>query len=246
MKKIALLVAMALLVRGAAAQVQNVESQRGSSVSLLSLQPFTGVAVDGPVRVEFLRAAEDQSVQIAYDTKSSTGSRLKASVDKEGVLVIREKNSRDRIDTTEVKVYYRTLESLSVSEAEVRFREPVTEPMIDVSFSGGARVEAAFDVRDLVVNVTGKCRIVLNGAARYFDLKVSTAEVDASALKTMSARVDASHGAVVRVQADERLEAYAASAKVRYAGDPEIVRGETSALGGEIIAAGEDAIIEIK
>ena len=53
----------------------------------------------------------------------------------------------------------------------------------------------------------------------------------------MSARVDASHGAAVEVSAEERLEAYAASARIRYVGQPEILRGETALMGGEIIPA---------
>ncbi len=247
MKKIALLAATALLSWGAAAQQdRESEAQRGGSVSVDWMQPFSGVAIDGPMRVKFVRVTGDEPMKISYDTRSSAASRVKASVDKAGVLNIREKSSREQVDTTHVTVYYRRLERLTVAEAEVSFAQPIVEPMVDVSFSGGARVDAAFDVRDLVMNVTGKCRISLSGAARYFDLTVSTALVDAFALKTMSARVDASHGAVANVQVDERLEAYAASAKVYYTGAPEIVRGETSAFGGDIVAYDGATHVELK
>ncbi len=247
MKKIALLAAITLLSWGAAAQQeQKSEAQRGGSVSLDWMQPFSGASIDGPMRVKFVRVNEGEPMRISYDNQASATSRVKVSVDKDGVLNIREKGMREQIDTTCVIVYYRRMERLTVAEAQVSFDQPILEPMIDASFSGGARVDAAFDARDVVMNVTGKCRITLSGEARYFDLRVSTATVDAFALKTMSTRVDVSHGAVANVQAEERLEAYAASAKVYYTGTPEIVRGETSTFGGDIVAYDGATLIELK
>lgn len=240
MKKITLLFAVLSLCTAVMAQEQDSLQRRGGSVAVDWMQPFTGVSVSGPMRVKFVRVAEGQPMKFSYDTKSSAASRVKASVDKYGVLNISEKNTREAADTTEVTVWYRTLESLTIDGAEVRFEQPVAEPMLDVRFSGGARAEVAFDVRDLVMEVTGKCRVVLQGSARYFDLTASTARIDASALTAMSARVDASHGASVRVRATERLEAYAASARVCYVGQPEILRGETSLFGGDILPLEEE------
>ena len=237
MKKITLFFALLLLSSAAAAQPRDSVELRGGSVALDWMQPFSGVSVSGPMRVTFVRVGEDRSMRVSYDAGAGADSRVKASVDRDGVLSLREKSPRGAADTTEVTICYRRLECLSVDGAAVRFEQPVTEPMIDVRFSGGARAEVAFDVRDLVMTVTGKCDLVLSGRARYFDLTVSTARVDAGRLETMSARVDASHGAAVEVSAEERLEAYAASARIRYAGQPEILRGETSLMGGEIVPA---------
>lgn len=234
MKKIILIFAASILCMAAAAQEPDSVRHRGGSVSVDWLQPFTGVSVTGPMRVNFVHVAEGEPMKISYDTKSNTTSRVKASVDRNGVLNIVEKRALEAADTTEVTVCYRTLESLTVNGAEVHFEQPVACPMLDVRFSGGARADVAFAVYDLVMTVTGKCRIALSGEARYFDLTVSTAWIDASALTTMSAHVDASHGASVRVQATERLEVYADSARVYYVGQPEVLRGETALFGGDI------------
>lgn len=239
MKKITLFLAVLLLGTAAAAQSRDSVQLRGGSASVDWMQPFSGVSISGPMRVTFVRAGEDGAMRVSYDARSNAASRVKVSVDRDGVLNLREKSSREAADTTEVTICYRVLESLSVDGAEVRFEQPVTEPMIDVRFSGGARADLAFDVRDLVMNVTGKCRLALSGSARYFDLTVSTARVDAGRLTTMSARVDASHGAAVEVCAEERLEAYAASSRIRYVGQPEILRGETALFGGEIVSSDE-------
>lgn len=239
MKKITLFFALLLLVSAARAQVCDTVQQRGGSVQIGSMQPFSGVSVSGPMRVNFVRVADDQSLKILYDTKANTASRVKVSVDADGVLNLREKSGREVVDTTEVTICYRVLESLSIDGAEARFEQPVTEPMLDVRFSGGARADVTFDVRDLVMTVTGKCSVVLRGQARYFDLTVSTARIDAAGMEAMSARVDASHGASVRVCAEERLEARASSARILYVGQPEILRGETALFGGEILSAEE-------
>lgn len=247
MKHIVSIAAALLAWWGAAAQpADSVSLRKGGSLNMEWMQPFGGVTVDGPMRVVLTRVGEDEPTKIAYDTRSSLDSRVKASVDKYGILTLREKNAREKIDTTEVRVYYHTLESLSADGARVSFTEPVTEPMLDLAVSGGACVEAELDVRDLVLNVTGKSEVVLKGRARYLTLTVSTARVDASALQPLSTRVDASHGARVNVWADERLEAYAASAKIQFGGKPEIVRAETSTFGGEIVEAGPEAEIHIR
>ena len=247
MKNIVSIAAALLIGWGAAAQpADSVSLRKGGSLNMEWMQPFSGVAVDGPMRVVLTRIGEDEPTKIAYDTRSSLDSRVKASVDKYGILTLREKNSREKIDTTEVRVYYRTLATLSAAGARVSFTEPVTEPMVDLSVSGGARVEAELDVRDLVLNVTGKSEVVLKGQSRYLTLTVSTARIDASGLHTLSTRVDASHGAQVDVVADERFEANAASAKIRFGGKPEIVRAETSTFGGEIVEAEPDGEIHIR
>ncbi len=218
------------------AQEQDSLGGRRGSVKMDWMQPFEGVAVDGPLKVTLQRVEEPDPMHVSYDTKGNPDSRLKVSVDKYGVLNIREKGRKVPTDTTEVKICYRRMTSLRIQEARVRFEEPIQETSLDVKFSGGAVVEAPMEVYDLVMQVTGKSRVVLTGRTHYLDLEVSTAEVDAVALESVSAHVEASHGAGVRVQVSDRLEARCRMADLNYTGDPRIVRTETSLLGGRIEA----------
>ena len=61
--------------------------------------------------------------------------------------------------------------------------------------------------------------------------------MDGSELQTVSANIDASHEAEVRIGVSERLEAVTStSAKLYYKGRPTILRNKNSLFGGEILA----------
>lgn len=234
MKKILI---SALLLLGAmelsAQRADSVNARRGS-VTMDWMQPFEGASVEGPVKVCFKQVGEQEPMKISYDTKANPDSRVKVSVDKYGILNIREKGARGMSDSIEITVCYRTMKSLRIDGANARFENVLRATSIDLVFSGGAAVDLPLLTTDVVMRTTGKCNVTLSGRSRYYDLTVSTATVDASALQTLSTRVNASHGAEVRVTASERLEAKSSSARVIYVGEPQILRSETSSLGGVV------------
>lgn len=235
---------MLLLVWGFGAQVMAQGGDRGS-VKMDWMQPFEAVAIEGPVKVVFSRVGEGEQMRISYDTKANTDSRVKASVDKYGVLNIRERGLREGADSIEVFVYYQELKSLAVSEANFRFKNTLEQSQIDLTFSGGATGELPLDSQDVVMTMTGKSKVSLKGKTRYFDLKVSTAEFNGKAFETMSARVNASHGAEVTVMASERMEATAQQAQVLYGGNPSIIRS-TATFSGRVEQMGNITLVEDK
>lgn len=237
-RKLLLIVMFFALAQGAMAQSSAPASK--SKMSVDWLQPFNGVKINGPMYVEFFGVDSDDEMKLSYGSNPSTPSRVKAVVDKNGVLNIKEKTSRDQVDTTRIQIYYKELKNLEVNQAVVKFMSgAVKEPMMDVAISGGASVDMEFDVEDLVATVSGKCDVQFSGRARYFDITVSSGRVDASALHTMSSIVDASSNAWVWVDAYERFECNVVSAKVRYSGEPTYVRTQTSPFGGAVIAVEE-------
>lgn len=197
------------------------------------IQPFSAVRVEGPVKVLFSRIGEGEQMRISYDTNANPDSRLKASVDKQGVLNICERGLRNSTDTTVMHVYYRTMESLEVDGARVRFDTPVEQLSFDAKFSGGAMVDLPIEMTDAVITLTGKSEVTLKGKCRYFDLELSTGKVNASALECTSARVEASHGAKVALKVVERLQAIASQSTITYDGEPLILRTNTS-FGGAV------------
>lgn len=200
------------------------------------LPAFTRVAVDGPMKVRFVKIAKTEGPRISYDTKGYYTARFKAQVDRNGCLRITERTDAKRKSTTEVTVYYHALENLTVARADVSFEAPLDTPVMDMAFSAGAVAEVPLAVRDLKLDMTGKCRIVLTGDARYLVLNIASGKLDAEGLTVMSAAVTASQSAEVRLDVTERLQAEAtSSATIVYKGEPAIVRGRTSVFGGEIV-----------
>jgi hypothetical protein len=196
---------------------------------------FDKINIVGHMQVTLIRMADGDEPRIYFDTKGSTTTKFKAEIDKKGVLNIIETVDDKRTTTTEVKVYFKDISSLSVAGANVAIEGTFERQMFDVSVSGGATLQANVDILDMSMIVTGCSSVVIKGASRYLGLEVSTAKIDASALQTMSTIVDASHGAEVSLFVTERLEATTStSAKVSYKGDPMLVRSHSALFGGAI------------
>ncbi len=201
------------------------------------LGSFDKININGAMKVTLIHAAENEGPKIVFDTKGSTTTKFKSEVDKKGVLNVVETLDAKRTSVTEVTIYYCDMTSLSVDAADVTMEQSCKRDMFDLSVSGGAVVRAKFDVLDLAMEVTGRSVVVIEGASRYLDVRITTAKFDGLALQSVSAIVDASHGAEVSLSVAERLEASTStSAKILYKGTPAIVRCHSSLFGGDIVS----------
>ncbi len=206
------------------------------SLTLDWLQPFSGVDIKGPVKVEFVRLPSGEPTRITYISAKGSEGRINAKVDKQGILRIREKASKEQRDSTRITIHYTTLDGVVLRGANAHFTGTIEEAMFDLTLLSGARADASLAVKDLLLEVEGKSEVTLRGEARYLTLKTSgSTRVDGSMLHTMAAHVKAESKAWVWVDVSERLEAYVTSSKVRYGGYPQWVRGETI-MGGALIA----------
>ena len=192
------ILSLALLTLGFTASAQNDLIDRGelapeiaaaSGEKMEWLPSFNGVIVEGLFRIRFERVPMDQAPKIVFNTKGVYDSRFTAEVNKNKMLVISERIGARERSETEVTVYYNNLEEIRISGANATFGEPIDFPQARCWFSNGAVVSAALDVKDLQMDVTGKSVVVLTGKVRYWDLNVSTAQVDAAAVEVMSVRV---------------------------------------------------------
>ena len=201
------------------------------------LSPFSKVVVDGSVSVLFKRVESDEGLKIIYDQRG-TASRFRAVVDKNGVLTISAHAEAKQSETkSDITVWYKRLEDISVSHATVIFEDTVSYQLLDLKVKSGAVVTLDIKAMDAAVECTGRSTLKIGGEARYLTLGVSTAKVDALALRSMAVDVDASHEAEVSISVSERLEAATStSAKVNYKGNPAIVRVKNSLFGGQIKA----------
>ena len=200
------------------------------------LTPFTRVKVNGPMNVVFKKVDRADGVRIIYDTKGNITSKFKFEVDRNGVLVVSEKQDPKRTTVTDITIYYHTLSDVKINQAKAEFEDVIECKLFDVAVSGGAVVSLTIKTMDVYVDCTGTSRLTLAGETKYLSMRASTAKINCANLSTVATSVNASHSAEVRIEVSERLEATTStSAKLLYKGNPIIIRNHNAIFGGDII-----------
>lgn len=230
MKNLFLSAVLVLLAATAEAQ----PAQADSTAKSEWLPSFTSVVVAAPLDIVFVRVPDTQAPKIEYDTKGSYTTKFKAEV-KDKVLRITERADARRPERTTVRVCCNDVTSFSITDAAASFEGTLTATLLDLTVGGRATVSAAFDVKDLRMELAGHSKAVLTGKVRYLSLLVSTGAVDAADLEAMSAQVNTTNGGAVTLTVTDRLEATTSTkGTITYKGRPAIVRGGSKFLGGEI------------
>lgn len=199
------------------------------------LSRFTAIDVDAPIKLTLTKIDEYEVPYIVYDTKEVYTSKFSFDVDRDGVLKIRERSDSKRESITEVEVFYNTLNTIIIAEADVTANGIITTPLLDIDISSDAHLTAEIDTLDLKLSLTGQSVVELSGSALYQTADISTGQYSALSLNTMSTIVAASHNAEVMVDASQRLEANTATGgMIFYKSLPEIYRENISLFGGEV------------
>ena len=234
--KIQISSAIALLFSfaGFAQTIEPISLESSDTAQQEWLQSFSAVEINAPLNILFIRIPAAEAPKIIYDTKGAYTTKFRFDI-KNHVLRINEKAESRRPEQTIVTVYYNSLESLSLFDATASFREPIIADLFDLTIGSRAALTTTLDVKDLKMNVTGNSSATLDGSARYLTLDASTGKVDALNLVVMAARVNATSGASVMLDATERLEATTStSGTVYYKTEPSIMRGGIHFMGGNI------------
>lgn len=200
------------------------------------LSSFTAIDIDAPIVLTLNKIPNVDAPYIIYDTKGVYTSKFTAEVDRRsGTLKISERNDPKRESVTEVEVFFSELTDISIAKADVTINGILESQLLDIYVSNDAHLTAEIDVLDLMIFASGKSRIVLSGSTHYQTADISTAEYDATRLETISTITEASHNAIVKVDAVERLEAKTSTGgKIFYYSQPVILRSEVTLFGGEI------------
>ncbi len=234
--KIQISSAIALLFSfaGFAQTIEPISLESSDTAQQEWLQSFSAVEINAPLNILFIRIPAAEAPKIIYDTKGAYTTKFRFDI-KNHVLRINEKADSRRPEQTIVTVYYNSLESLSLFDATASFREPLIADLFDLTIGSRAALTTTLNVKDLKMNVTGNSSVTLDGSARYLTLDASTGKVDALNLVVMAARVNATSGASVMLDATERLEATTStSGTVYYKTEPSIMRGGIHFMGGNI------------
>lgn len=245
MKRIALLTIFVLAAFAASAQAvattstATIASDTTKVVSVPKtdrLTAFNQVKIDGPMNVIFKKVDSANDARITYDTKGNITSKFKFDIDKKGLLVVSEKSDPKRTSVTDVTIYYYSLREVRIAHAKAEFEGKIEGTLFDLNISGGAMVSLEIKTMDVAVECTGSSRLTLSGSTKYLTMRASTAKIDCSQFSVVSATVQASHAAEVRLSVQERLEATTSTgAKLLYKGTPIILRDHTAIFGGDII-----------
>lgn len=154
-----------------------------------------------------------------------------------GVLSVTFRQPSARAGRAEMIIQYTdTLKSVSISNGELSFDNPLTGDLLNVSVKGGGVLNGYVDVLDLMVDVTGNSAASLSGTAKYVTLRTNEkSKVDIRGIEALSIVADAATGSEVFVKAGERLVANAKSgATIFYKGTPAIVRDRSSKLNTSV------------
>ena len=163
-----------------------------------------------------------------------------------GALSITFRQPSSKLGRAEMIIQYTdTLKSVSISNGELSFDNPLTGDLLTISVKGGGVLNGYVDVLDLMVDVTGNSAALLSGTARYVTLRTTEkSKVDMREVDALSIVADAATGSEAFVKTNERLVANAKTgATIFYQGTPLIVRDRSSKLdtsvGASVINVGK-------
>jgi hypothetical protein len=187
-----------------------------------NIADFNAVNLSGQMSVELIPADKPAVEMELHDFDSN---RLTWGVTGT-VLNIRVKPSGSKGGTMLVRIFYRSVQSLAVSAADVRIGEPLRSVMLDVDLSAGARLGAALECVDVKVDATGNSAAQFTGRAEYLTVEAGQrSNVDARELETRSVEVDSRLGSQTYVWGTKRVVSHAnTGGAVFYKGDPEVLR----------------------
>ena len=201
---------------------------------------FTSVSLSGNMKVKMVRISDSEQPMLVVNTTDESASRLSYTIDDNGVLKIRESNSRNRTVDTDIEIRFRTVDGLKIAGSRVEIDGELEVPVLDIEVSGSGTLKGSVKATDLKLTVSGQSDVDLTGEARYLKLDVSAADIDLSNLEAMSAEVTATQRGEATVRVSERLVATTnLGGTVFYKGKPDILRVQERLLGSSINNIGE-------
>lgn len=213
------------------------------SITSTSISDFHSVSLTGNLNVELIHADTDA---IEIELYNSDINKFKWSVNN-GMLSVslRPTLGQGQKSRADVRIYYKgTPTDISVTDARLTVVDPLVAHMMRLAISGGANVNAAVDVKDLDVEVSGNSSLLISGSTKYLTLRATErSKVDTRRLQAVSAETEATMGSEVYINSSERLVANAkTAATIFYMGNPTIFKDRSSkmnmSLGSSVLSIG--------
>lgn len=205
------------------------------------ISDFHAIALSGNLNVQLIHA-DANSIEIElYDSDIN---KLRWGIN-DGALSVSLRPTIGAKSRVDVRIYFKgPLNDISVMDARLSATEELVAHTMRLAVSGGANVNAAVNVKDLEVEVTGNSSLLMFGMAKYLTLRATErSRVDVRKLQAVSAEAEASTGAEVYINSSERLVANARTgATIFYMGNPTIFKDRSSkisaGLGSSVLSIG--------
>lgn len=208
-----------------------------------------GLKGGGPVRTEERRLSGFRSIEMSgageLRVKRGAAFRVAVTMDEEllsayestvsgGVLRLgfRRGVAVTGLSRLEVEVTLPELEGLSLSgAAEARLLDAFSGRAFSFEASGSSALSGRIEYGRVELELSGGCRLRLEGRADSLELGLSGASVvDAAGLAAKTARVESSGASRIELRVQERLDVQTSGASsIRYYGDPKLKVGSSGA-----------------
>lgn len=198
---------------------------------------FHSIILTGNITAEVVPSDSNRLEISLFDVATN---RFKWTL-RDGVLSASVDTGQRSMGRAEITIYCAdTLLSVWVSGSDLTMRGELSGEKFDIGVNGGGRLSARLDLFDLDVSVTGNSRAELSGTTKYLTLRATEkSRVDALALESIAADVDAATGAEATICVRERLVVDTKSAStIFYKGRPRIIRDRSSRMNKDVMGAG--------
>ncbi len=209
---------------------------KSSSESDTTLSQFKAINISASMLVTLKKVNDPSECRVSYDLMGNLDSRFEFLIDKDSTLVVREKSSTKRVKKSEMIIYYHTLSKIRISKAIVNFSEEFKGDIVDIRMLSNGSLAGEIDVNDMMISATNNGKLRFEGRCRYVDIEATlNSDINLGGVESLASRINASHGANVKVNVTERIETrVTAGAIVKYMGQPSIVRTSDALIGGDV------------
>lgn len=202
------------------------------------LASFSRLRVEANMELTLVEAKEGDSPRIVYDLGDNDPEKFKFSVKGDKTLSITQIYNSRSVSVIRAKLYYnKELNNITISRAKVYFGSNFKGSLIDIALYDEAEMRCTVDCDDMKLEVQSDSRMTLEGRSRYLSLDASSgARVELRSADILSMIVRSSHGAVVALNAGERLQVNASTGStVKYWGTPLVLRVDKSLISGSLL-----------
>ncbi|MFR9651694.1 MAG: DUF2807 domain-containing protein [Rikenellaceae bacterium] len=213
----------------------NIYAQESTLLPTAPLKPYDKVYIDADMEVKLVKCDESQPLRITYDLGDSDHEKFKFSTKQGGTLsVILPPNPKSMKPAT-ATIYYHSIESLNIRGAKVTV-DRLESKILDIKVNYQGSLDGSIIAEDIAMSVQSDSRVEISGRCKYLTLDAaSRSKVELRAIEITSAIINTSSGAVVALNAGDRLEVKAgAGSAINYWGVPNILRENKAFMSGSL------------
>lgn len=214
----------------------NINAQESELLPTAPLKPFDKIYIDAPMEITLVKCDESKPLRITYDMGDNDPEKFKFLAKQGNTLSVTLPPNPKSMKPAKATIYYHSLSSLDIRGAKVVV-DKLEAKMLDIKINYQGSLDGNFIAEDIVMSVQSDSRVEISGSTKYLTLDAaSRSKVELRALEITSAVVSTTSGAVVAINAGDRLEAKTgAGSVINYWGEPNILRVNKALMSGSLV-----------